>query len=473
MPFNTYTFLLFLTLLLVVYHSVKNWKFQKATLLIASYLFYSAWNPLFVLLLMFSTVVDWFLAKKISQSEIKTTKKLFLIISLMVNLGLLGYFKYGEFLLDTSISILGWLHIDFQPASMDIILPVGISFYTFQTLSYTIDTYRGKIRPSKSFVDYALYVSFFPQLVAGPIVRANDFLPQCEAPRKTSLNQFGWGLSLLTLGLFMKTIIADTILAPVVDKVYSAPEQFSSLETWAAILGFSGQIFADFSGYSTAAIGVALCFGFILPDNFKAPYSALGFRDFWQRWHISLSSWLRDYLYISLGGNRGSSIRTGVNLMITMLIGGLWHGASWLFVIWGGLHGIYLVLEHVFRSFITLKRPLSAITQVFLIILTFLVVSVTWVFFRAENLQDAMTMFTNLSKTSAPHQPQITALELFWALATVVALVSWHIKTRKSSIESFFQKQTAIVKGLLLLFMLTVIFMFASGDDRAFIYFQF
>ena len=460
-------------ILLITYHSVKNWKYQKTILLVGSYLFYSAWNPLFVLLLMFSTIVDWLLAKKIFQSQTKHTKKWYLITSLVVNLGLLSYFKYGDFLLENSIYILGLFNIDFKPAVLNIILPVGISFYTFQTLSYTIDTYRGKIQPSKSFLDYALYVSFFPQLVAGPIVRANDFLPQCKTPRKTSIDQFGWGLSLLTIGLFMKIIIADTILAPVVDKVYAAPAHFSSLETWTAILAFSGQIFADFSGYSTAAIGVSLCLGFILPDNFKAPYAALGFRDFWQRWHISLSTWLRDYLYISLGGNRVSSIRTSVNLMITMLLGGLWHGASWLFVIWGGLHGLYLIVEHFIIQHIKLEKPLNTITQVLLIILTFLIVSLTWVFFRAENLQDVITIFSNLHKSSSPHKSQIEGVELLLALSTIVLLVSWHITIKKSSLESFFQKQHGIIKGLILTLMIIAIFLFASGDDRAFIYFQF
>ena len=472
-PFNTYTFLIFFIVLLIIYHSVKNWEYQKTVLLIASYLFYSAWNPLFVLLLIFSTMVDWLLARKIFQAQTKSTKKWYLVISLAVNLGLLSYFKYGNFLLENSIILLGLFNIDFKPASLDIILPVGISFYTFQTLSYTIDTYRGKIQPSKSFLDYALYVSFFPQLVAGPIVRANDFLPQCKTPRNTSVDQFGWGLSLLTIGLFLKIIIADTILAPVVDKVYAAPEYFSSLETWTAILAFSGQIFADFSGYSTAAIGASLCLGFVLPDNFKAPYAALGFREFWQRWHISLSTWLRDYLYISLGGNRISSIRTSINLMITMLLGGLWHGASWLFVIWGGLHGLYLIIEHFITQRIKLEKPLSKMTQVLLIVLTFLIVSLTWVFFRAESLQDVITIFSNLHKSSSSHKPQFEGFELILALSTIVLLVSWHITTKKSSLETFFQKQHGIIKGLILTLMIMAIFLFASGDNRAFIYFQF
>lgn len=474
MPFNTYTFVLFFFGLLIIYHSLKSWRLQKILLLVSSYLFYSAWNPLFIVLLIFSTIVDWVIAQKLFNIESKKGKKVYLFVSLLVNLGLLGYFKYGGFLLENSTYLLSLAGVDFHPASLDIILPVGISFYTFQTLSYTLDTYRGKIKPCQSFIDYALYVSFFPQLVAGPIVRANDFLPQCEKHRRTSIDQFGWGLSLLTIGLFMKIIIADTLLSPVVDRVFSHPDQFSSLETWVAIFAFSGQIFGDFSGYSTAAIGVALCLGFILPDNFKAPYAALGFRDFWQRWHISLSTWLRDYLYISLGGNRVSVIKTSVNLMLTMLIGGLWHGASWLFVIWGGLHGIYLIVEHKIQaSFWFECTKLSAITQTLLMIMTFIIVSLTWVFFRAESLQDAITLFSNLFRSSSPTKSVLSGSELVWAFMTVVILLVWHIKNREKSIEHFFHQCPAVIRGLILAIMVLAIILFASGDDRAFIYFQF
>jgi alginate O-acetyltransferase complex protein AlgI len=363
--------------------------------------------------------------------------------------------------------------IDFQPAKLDIILPVGISFYTFQTLSYSIDVYREKIKPGKSLLDYALFVSFFPQLVAGPIVRAADFIPQCETPRKASKDQFGWGLSLLTIGLFMKIIIADTLLAPVVDKVYQAPEYFGSIETWAAIFAFSGQIFCDFSGYSTCAIGVALCLGFVLPDNFKAPYAALGFKDFWNRWHISLSTWLRDYLYISLGGNRISTSRTSINVMITMLVGGLWHGASWLFVIWGGLHGCYLIIENKIRIYCT--KEINFITQLLLILLTYITVSLTWVFFRAENLNDAATIFSNISSPTVqqPLQNGLTITEINITLLISILLLSWHVFIRNNSVESFYSKIHPVLRGVFLLTQIVIIFLFASGDDRAFIYFQF
>ena len=352
-------------------------------------------------------------------------------------------------------------------------MPVGISFYTFQTLSYTIDVYRKKIKPSKSLLDYALYVSFFPQLVAGPIVRANDFLPQCQTPRKTNKDQFGWGLSLVTIGLFMKIILADTIFAPVVNHVYSNPNQFYFIETWIAIFSFSGQIFCDFAGYSTVAIGAALCLGFILPDNFNAPYASIGFRDFWNRWHISLSSWLKDYLYISLGGNRISITRTKINLMLTMLIGGLWHGASWLFVIWGGLHGVYLLIEHRLRFFQAMKLKNNHESRILLSIATSLIISVTWVFFRSIDIHTARNIFKNLYHITIFRNTVITNAELLIALGSSLLLLLWHLHRKDSTLEHFFSNISPIFRGILLLSMIMAIYLFASGDNHAFIYFQF
>ena len=471
MPFNTYTFIIFFILILLIYYSLNSWKYQKISLLIASYIFYSAWNPGFVLLLCFSTVCDWLFAKKIENAKTIESKRRFLIASLIVNLGLLGYFKYGEFILDNVTRLLALLGVNFQPLPFDIILPVGISFYTFQSLSYTIDVYRGKIQTEPSLLNYALYVSFFPQLVAGPIVRAENFLPQCNNPRRANQDQFGWGLSLLVIGLFAKVIIADTLLAPVVDQVYDNPSLFGCTATWAAILAFSGQIYCDFSGYSTCAIGAALCFGFILPDNFKAPYAALGFRDFWRRWHISLSSWLRDYLYISLGGNRISIARTSINLMITMLIGGLWHGASWLFVIWGGVHGFYLAVEKKIRNYYDFEHKTTLFTQVLIMILTFLIVSITWIFFRAENLHDVGIISSNLFSHKS-HQASI-GKETNIVFVTIFLLLIWQIYNRNHSIEHFFTAIPKFLRGVVIFCQLVIIYLFAAGDDRAFIYFQF
>lgn len=392
MVFNSLTFILFLAATLGLYYTLNSWRTKKWMLLVASYLFYAAWNPPFVILIWISTVVDWYAAQKISRAATRTQKSVFLALSLTTNLGLLGAFKYGEFLLDNFERLAMFAGISYQAPALDIVLPVGISFYTFQSLSYTIDIYRGEMDPWDSMLDFALFVTFFPQLVAGPIVRAADFLPQLSEPRSATERQFGWGVSLLILGLFEKQVLADRIFAPVADKVYSTgPDAtLSMIDSWCGTLAFSGQIFCDFAGYSTCAIGVAMCFGFALPDNFRFPYAATGFRDFWRRWHISLSKWLRDYLYISLGGNRRGSGRTLINLMITMFLGGLWHGAGWTFVVWGLLHGIFLVGERLlFRTLGKNKRWKRKRWQLVGAIITFALVCYAWVFFRADTFSTA------------------------------------------------------------------------------------
>ena len=367
----------------------------------------------------------------------------------------------------------------YTPAPLDIILPIGISFYTFQTLSYTIDVYRGKLQPSQSLLDFAFFVTFFPQLVAGPIVRASDFLPQCLTPRKANMNQLGWGLSLIAFGVFAKVVLSDKILAPLADAGYANVHLLTGLDAWITVLAFSGQIFFDFSGYSTAAIGAALCFGFVLPDNFKAPYMAIGFSDFWRRWHISLSSWLKDYVYIPLGGNRLSITRTYINLLFTMLIGGLWHGASWLFVIWGGLHGLYLAFEHAGRATFAARfqRPQSDLLKLALGLLTFLVVSVTWVFFRAHSLDDAQTLLGVLFQLSSipanPMIPDYPADNVPTAFLLLVALLAWHWYTRDSNLEMVFQRLPVAARCVVLSYVLLALIFTTGGDSRAFIYFQF
>ena len=240
-----------------------------------------------------------------------------------------------------------YFSIQFTPAESNIVLPVGISFYTFVTLSYTFDVYRRKIEPEKSFLNYALLVTFFPHLLAGPILRAKEFLPQCIQPKIATAKQLGWGLTLMVLGLFEKSVLADGFLAPVSDAVFAMKGDVGYLQGWIGTFAFTLQVFFDFSGYSLCAIGAAMCFGFAFPDNFRFPFAAIGFSDFWRRWHMTLSRWLRDYLYISLGGNRKGRIRTYFNLFITMFLGGLWHGAGWNFIIWGGLQGSYLILERI------------------------------------------------------------------------------------------------------------------------------
>ena len=304
MLFNSLTFIAFFAIVLALHYAPLPWRLKKVNLLIASYIFYGAWSPPFVLLLWLSTVLDWYVAKWLDQTEAPRRRRWLLFASMAGNLGMLGYFKYGGFLLENFTQAMGALGMAYRAPEWDIILPVGISFYTFQTMSYSLDVYFRRAKPARSFLDFALFVTFFPQLVAGPIVRPVDLIPQFASPRVASARQFAWGWMLIVLGLFQKIVLADGFLAPVVDKVYGAKEMLPALDAWLGTLAFSGQIFFDFAGYTTTAIGTALALGFSIPDNFRAPYAAIGFSDFWCRWHISLSSWLRDYLYIPLGGNR-------------------------------------------------------------------------------------------------------------------------------------------------------------------------
>ena len=397
MLFNSYTFIVFFTIVLIISRIRLSWQTRKLFLLLASYLFYAAWNPPFVVLLWISTLVDWFCAVRISHSQRTASRRLFLLLSLCVNLGLLAFFKYGTFALDNFVDLVRMLGLEFHPAAPSILLPVGISFYTFQTLSYTLDVYRGLMRPWHTFRDYALYVTFFPQLVAGPIVRARDFLPQCVEPRRANSAQLGWGLSLLVIGLFNKIVVADTLMAPIVELVYDSSKAVGFIAAWVGTIAFATQIFCDFAGYSTCAIGVAMCLGFALPDNFRFPYAAIGFSDFWRRWHISLSTWLRDYLYIPLGGNRKSRFRTNANLMITMLLGGLWHGASWTFVVWGGLHGVYLLIERFLKRYVPPWKIWRRIPiRMGLAGMTFVVLCFTWVFFRAGSFDEAFSLASTM-----------------------------------------------------------------------------
>ena len=466
MLFNSLTFLLFFAAVFALHALAPTWTSRKALLLAASYLFYAAWNPPYVLILAFSTGVDWWLARRIGASEDPARRRGLLLLSLACNLSLLGFFKYGGFLLDNFQHLAGAAGIAWQPPEWSIVLPVGISFYTFASLSYTIDVYRREIRSDCSLADYALFVSFFPHLVAGPIVRASLLLPQIEQPRRATRDQVGWGLCLLCFGLAQKAVLADAVFAPLVDAVYAAPQRFGAIDTLAAVLAFSGQIYYDFAGYSLAAIGLALCFGFAFPDNFRQPYAAAGFSDFWRRWHISLSSWLRDYLYIPLGGNRGGEAAAARNLMLTMLIGGLWHGASWMFVLWGGLHGVYLALERLWRRL----RPPATPAGPLAALLTFAVVSLTWIPFRAPDGAVALGVLQGLLR-AAP--PALGATHLLACFGAIAATLLWQYRTRAGSLEASFAGARLPAQAAALAACLIAIFLVSGGDQRAFIYFQF
>ena len=473
MQFNSYLFAVFFAIVLAIYNlPFLGWRGQKLWLLVASYLFYAAWDPVFIVLVWLSTFVDWTAARLITSAPTRARRRLLLIVSVIINLGVLGYFKYGNFVLANVVAGLHALGIPYDPAPLDLVLPIGISFYTFHTLSYTLDIYLGRTQPWPSFLDFALYVTFFPALVAGPILRSSQFLPQCATPRRTEARWLAWGLALLVLGLFEKTVIADAVMAPMADQMFDAKGPFGPIDAWIGTLAFTGQIFCDFAGYSTCAIGAALCLGFSMPDNFRSPYAAIGFSDFWTRWHISLSSWLRDYLYIPLGGNRAGPIRTYVNLMLTMLIGGLWHGASWTFVGWGALHGVYLVGERLLRA----ALPTGAWRDAWWArgagaAITFVGVCVAWVFFRATSFSSAFTILERMVGIGAGPRLAFRS-QANLVVVTMAALLAVQWALRERSFAQVVERTPWPVRALAIAAMIEAILLM-QGPDRAFIYFQF
>ncbi|MGI9087829.1 MAG: MBOAT family O-acyltransferase [Chthoniobacterales bacterium] len=473
MLFNSLTFVVFFAIVLALYWTMRSWEWRKNLLLIASYLFYAAWNPPFALLLLATTALDFFLGKKMGREEQPQARKIWLVISVAVNLSMLGFFKYGNFLLENFQWALARGGIAYQPPHLDIFLPIGISFYTFHSLSYTLDIYRGVMKPTRSLRDFALAVSFFPQLVAGPIVRAGDFLPQLDAPPKPQQGRFFWGLLLMTLGLFEKVVLADTLLAGSADTVFSYGGPLAALDSWMGVIAFAGQIFFDFAGYSICAIGAALCLGFHLKDNFRFPYAAIGFSDFWRRWHISLSTFLRDYLYIPLGGNRLGAARAMINLVIVMFIGGLWHGAAWTFVAWGLLHGSYLALERLGKAW--LKE--TAWMEHFLIklslgLLTYALVCIAWVFFRAPDFTVALRLLRGMFG-AYPHGDALLATRAILQIILVtVAMFAIHWSLRDTTIEAAVVRLPRWMVTGIWAFMASAVLL-TQGSSNAFIYFQF
>ncbi len=469
MLFNSLGFLVFFAVVLILYYLPYPWRGKKLMLLSASYLFYGLWNPPLILLLWISTVVDWTSGQQLIKEENQRKRKLWLLLSVVVNLGFLGYFKYGNFLTENFTLLMQSFGVDYQIKDLGIILPMGISFYTFQTMSYTIDLYNRKVEPARTFLDFALYVTFFPQLVAGPIVRSSELIPQFYQEKKAELKVFLQGLLLLTIGLFEKTILADSLLSPAAESVFGKTENLLGLDAWMGVLAFSGQIFFDFAGYSLCAIGIAMTLGMKLPYNFKYPYGAIGFSEFWGKWHITLSSWLRDYLYIPLGGNRKGFTRTQINLMITMLLGGLWHGAAWTFVFWGFLHGLYLGIERVLKT--KIKKSSKWFTQLFLAFLTFTAINITWVFFRADSFGKALDLLSSMFFISGEKAVlQNTQLLIVGVLMSLVFVSHFAMRGRTlvGTIEKLPQWLLGVIWGILLFGLIIV-----QSSGQQFIYFQF
>ena len=494
MVFNSYTFMVFFAVMLLLHNLPLPWKVKKINLLLASYVFYAAWNPPFILLLWLATIVDYFVGRRLYTEPNKHKRKLLLVISLIGNLGMLVFFKYGTFLLENFTSLVNAMGMHYQPAKPNIILPAGISFYTFTTLCYTIDMYKRKSEPVRSLLDFSLFVTFFPHLVAGPIVRPPQLVPQFESPRTANRKQLMQGLLLITLGLFMKVVLADSMLAEPANTIFNSKDALNGLDAWMGVLAFSGQIFFDFAGYSTCAIGVAACLGFVLPENFLYPYAATGFSDFWRRWHITLSAWLRDYLYIPLGGNRKGAFRTYINLMVTMLLGGLWHGANWTFVVWGALHGFYLMAEKFIQDVkpklrlrstllneasvalrgISAPRFLKALpsSNFMYALFTFFLVNVTWVFFRAPDFASAWRLLASMF--GAVHNGAVLLSNLSIVKVSVITIcmlgTHWYMRNRR--VLGVADKLPWWLLGLVWSILL-ILLILSQESSSSFIYFQF
>lgn len=445
-----------------------------------SYYFYYKSSGFYFLALAFVTVSDFFIAKLIAEKALRsTTSKILLAASVIIDLSLLGYFKYTDFF--GSLLFSDW-------RDLDIFLPVGVSFFTFQSLSYSIDIYRGKLKPLNSLLDYAFYISFFPQLVAGPIVRATDFIPQIRKKLIVTNEMFGRGAYLIMLGIFKKAVISDYICINFVDRIFEQPSLYTGIENLLAVYGYTLQIYCDFSGYSDIAIGIALWLGFHFPENFNSPYKSASITEFWRRWHISLSSWLRDYLYISLGGNRKGKIRQYVNLMITMLLGGLWHGASLNFVLWGAIHGFMLCVDKIWHNMVPSISPLNFLKntedvkikfpkcQRFVSqVITFHIVCLCWILFRAKDFKIATEVldqiFTNMS-FSIIGEWLMNFNEV--ALLMFIGYAMHFCPSRFTNhFKDFIINSPLWVKVLFFVVLIWLVFQVKNADIQPFIYFQF
>ncbi len=476
MFFNSVEFLVFLPVVLCLYYVLSR-RAQNALLVLASYFFYGWWDWRFCGLLALSTVIDFTCALRIDRSPSPRVRRHWLLLSLCANLGILGFFKYFNFFVDTAAALLSALGLQPHLPVLRVLLPVGISFYTFQTMSYTIDVYRRQLAPTRSFLDFALFVSFFPQLVAGPIERAGNLLRQFAAPRVVTRPMLESACFLILAGFFRKLVIADGV-APLVDSVFAAPGTADWLSLACGAAAFALQIYGDFAGYSDIARGVARLLGFELMVNFRQPYLSRSVTEFWRRWHISLSTWLRDYLYIPLGGNRHGAAATYRNLLLTMLLGGLWHGARWNFVVWGGLHGLFLAVHKYALSRSGRPRKIAAAPAPFTprallsIAATFLLVSFAWVFFRATSFADAAACLAGI----ATLRGGFAALPLGIVLKTAVfaaLTLALDLPAYRADSQEALLRFPWLLRGVCYAAMFLLIILLRPIDDVPFIYFQF
>ena len=481
MLFNSLEFLIFLPVVFCLYWFVfnKNLFFQNLLILFASYLFYGWWDYRFLSLIIFSTVVDFFIGKKIHMSKDLKLRKMYLILSLATNLGILGFFKYFNFFIDSFIDLVALTGYSLANQwTLNIILPVGISFYTFQTLSYTIDIYRKQLTPTNNFISFAAFVAFFPQLVAGPIERAKNLLPQMNKSRTFNYQYSKKGIRLIILGFFKKIVIADNC-ARIVDIFYANPYDYNGVVVIVSTLLFTFQIYGDFSGYSDIAIGVARLFGIKLNRNFNSPYKAASFTDFWRRWHISLSSWFRDYVYIPLGGSRGSEFLKVRNTFIIFLVSGFWHGANWTFLMWGLLNALYfipLLISNKNRENIDIvakDKMFPSFKELVQIISTFSLTVIAWIFFRSDNLSQAFLIISKIFSPTLFICPNITNQMIINTILLLIFIsIEWIGRDGEYALERLLLKNKIYFRWMMYFILMFLILIF-SDNQQEFIYFQF
>jgi alginate O-acetyltransferase complex protein AlgI len=476
MLFNSIEFLLFLPTIFILYWFVfnKNLKYQNSLILVSSYVFYGWWDYRFLSLVFLSTIVDYVIGLNISNQSSKKKQKLLLWVSVLFNLSVLGFFKYYNFFVDSWVELFSSVGYEIKSVwTLNIILPVGISFYTFQTMSYTIDIYRKKLEPTKDFISFASFVSFFPQLVAGPIERASNLLPQILKKREFQYEQGIQGLRLILWGMFKKVVIADS-LAPIVDDIFSNYQDFGGGTLWLGAIYFAFQIYCDFSGYSDIAIGTSKLFGFELMSNFKFPYFSRNIGEFWRRWHISLSTWFRDYLYIPLGGSKEGKWKSLKNIIIIFLVSGFWHGANWTFIFWGLFHSILFLPTFMFNknrkytsSIIAVNTLLPSLKEFINVVTTFLLVTIGWVFFRSESIGDSFSYLSSMdfNINSFTHlSPKL----VFYILTLI--LVEWTQRFDERNLFFNFPKLILRIFVIICVFLILINF---KKESQQFIYFDF
>ena len=480
MLFNSIDFAIFLPIVFAVYWALrKHLKAQNFLIAVASYVFYGMWDWRFLFLILFSTAVDYTMGLYIDKSKSKQNRKFFLWISILVNLGFLGYFKYSNFFLESFVDAFTFFGQDVTFRGLEIVLPVGISFYTFQTLSYTIDVYRKKLAPTRDFIAFSAFVSFFPQLVAGPIERATHLLPQFYSKRKFEYNLAVSGMRQILWGLFKKMVIADNC-AYYANEIFNNSADYSGSTLILGAIFFAFQIYGDFSGYSDIAIGTSRLFGFDLMRNFAYPYFSRDIAEFWRRWHISLSTWFRDYLYIPLGGSRGGTWMKVRNTFIIFLVSGFWHGANWTFIVWGALNALYflpLLLRGNNRNHIEVvafDKVLPSLSEIFKIGFTFMLTVFAWIFFRAENLGHAFSYIQGIFQKSIIDRPPIIE-DCGYVICLVLffIFIEWLGRKESFAIEKIGLDLWRPLRWFFYSFIIFLIFMFMQTEETPFIYFQF